>query len=135
MLVAFKHILGNDADVKIEHSIDKGVYCTSLNKEINEKIILDIENEMKKMVSIDYKYVKLSVSRRDAIKFYKKKNQLDKAEVLKYISNTYVNLYRLDEYYDYFFSELPYSTCDVDSFKLTYIMFIADSTFGKDPLP
>ncbi len=121
MLVAFKHILGNDADVKIEHSIDKGVYCTSLNKEINEKIILDVENEMKKMVSIDYKYVKLSVSRRDAIKFYKKKNQLDKAEVLKYISNTYVNLYRLDEYYDYFFSELPYSTCDVDSFKLTYI--------------
>ena len=73
MLVAFKHILGNDADVKIEHSIDKGVYCTSLNKEINEKIILDVENEMKKMVSIDYKYVKLSVSRRDAIKFYKKK--------------------------------------------------------------
>ncbi len=121
MIAALKHILGNDAEVKIEHSIDKGVYCTSLNKEINENIILEVENEMKNMVLQDYKYIKLSVSRRDAIKFFKKKNQDDKVKVLKYISNSYINLYRLDEYYDYFFSEMPYSTKDVDSFRLTYI--------------
>mgnify|MGYP006990234139 CR=1 FL=1 len=40
---------------------------------------------------------KMSVSRIDAIKYFKKEKQIDKANVLKYISNTYVNLYRIDE--------------------------------------
>ena len=44
-----------------------------------------------------------------------------KANLLKYISNTYINLYRLDDIYDYFYGEMPYSTKDIDEFKLTYI--------------
>ena len=42
-------------------------------------------------------------------------------KVLKYISNTYVNLYRINKTYDYFYSELAYSTSQIDDFKLTYI--------------
>jgi uridine kinase len=41
--------------------------------------------------------------------------------MLKYISNSFVNLYRLDDVYDYFFSELAQSTNDLSDFKLTYI--------------
>jgi len=121
MIVALKKVLGNDAEVIIQHSIDKGVYCEIENAEINEEIINQIEAKMQEMVDANYNFIKLSVARQDAIKFYKKKKQLDKANVLKYISNSYVNLYRLDEYYDYFFGEMPYSTKVLDEFKLTYI--------------
>ena len=76
---------------------------------------------MQKIVKQDYNFVKMSVSRKDAMSFFKRKKQLDKVEVFKYISNTYINLYRLDEYYDYFFSEMPYSTSVLDEFKLIYI--------------
>ena len=69
----------------------------------------------------DYIFTKLNVSRLEAIEYYKRKKLLDKVNVLKYISNTYVNLYRLDDMYDYFFGDLAYSTKDIDSFKLTYI--------------
>lgn len=121
MIVAMKKVLGNDADVIIQHSIDKGVYCEILNKEINKEIIKQIESKMYELVEQDYNFIKLSVSRKDAMDFFRKKKQFDKVNVFKYISNTYINLYRLDEYYDYFFSEMPYSTKVLDEFKLTYI--------------
>lgn len=121
MIVAMKKILGNDAEVIIQHSIDKGVYCEILNKEINKEIIKQIESKMYELVEQDYNFIKLSVSRKDAMEFFRKKKQFDKVNVFKYISNTYINLYRLDEYYDYFFSEMPYSTKVLDEFKLTYI--------------
>ena len=121
MIVAIKKVLGNDAEVIIQHSIDKGVYCEMVNKEINKDIIKQIESKMEELVKQDYNFIKLSVSRKDAMNFFRKKKQFDKVEVFKYISNTYINLYRLDEYYDYFFSEMPYSTKVLDEFKLTYI--------------
>ena len=121
MIVAAKKVLGNDIEVIIEHSMDKGVYCEIVNKEINENDIKLIEDKMIELHNNNYKFIKLSVLRRDAINFFKKKKQVDKINVLKYISNSYVNLYRLDEYYDYFFSELPDSTKALDDFKLTYI--------------
>ena len=121
MIVAIKKVLGNGAEVIIQHSIDKGVYCEMVNKEINKDIIKQIEDKMDELVKQDYNFIKLSVSRKDAMNFFRKKKQFDKVEVFKYISNTYINLYRLDEYYDYFFSEMPYSTKVLDEFKLTYI--------------
>ncbi len=121
MIVAIKKVLGNDAEVIIQHSIDNSVYCEMVNKEIDKTIIQKIEDKMEELVKQDYNFIKLSVSRKDAMNFFKKKKQFDKVDVFKYISNTYINLYRLDEYYDYFFSEMPYSTRVLDEFKLTYI--------------
>lgn len=121
MIVAIKKVLGADAEVRIEHSIDKGVYCTLENKEITENKLKKVEEKMYEIVNTDYKFVKLNVSRRDAIQYFKNKHQMDKVKVFKYISNTFINLYRLDDYYDYFFSNMPYSTKVLDDFKLTYI--------------
>ena len=46
---------------------------------------------------------------------------MDKVKALKYISNSYITLYRLDDLYDYLYSEMVYSTRELDEFKLTYI--------------
>ena len=121
MIVAFKKVLGNEIDVIIENSIGHGVYCKLVGHKLTKSFLNKIENEMEQIVKDDYNFIKMSVSRRDAIAFFKKKKQIDKVNVLKYISNTYVNLYRLDGYYDYFFSEMPYSTKVLSEFKLTYI--------------
>lgn len=121
LLLAAKRVLGNDTEVVIEHSIDKGVYCEIIKGELDKPILRKIEEEMHKIVEEDLIFVKLNVSRIDAMNFYRKKGQIDKVNVLKYISNTYVNLYRLDHIYDYFYGEMAYSTSSIDNFKLTYI--------------
>ena len=121
LIVAIKKILGNDTEVIIENSIDKGFYAKITNENINKKIIKKIEEKMKEISKTDYIINKVSVSRFDAIKFFKKKKQEDKVKVLKYISNSYINLYRIDDIYDYFYGDLAYSTGQIDDFKLTYI--------------
>jgi len=126
VVLAVKRVLGPDAEVVIEHSMDKGFYCEILRDGINEKTINNIEKEMRNIVKQDLIFNKISVLRTDAIKFFKKEKQYDKVKVLKYISNTYVNLYRIDNIYDYFYGDLAYSTKDIDEFSLTYI---ADNGF------
>lgn len=121
LILAIKRVLGKDVDVKIEHSIDKGIYCQLYNHKLDKVILSNIEKEMKNIVSEDLSFMRVSVDRLEAMKFFKQQKQMDKYNVLKYISNTYVNLYRLDDIYDYFFTELANSTEQIDSFKLTYI--------------
>ena len=121
MLLAIKKVLGYNCDVIIENSLDNGAYCEIQNHKLDKIILKKIEAEMKEIVEQDLKFTKVSVARLDAIEFYKRKKNMDKVRMLKYISNSFVNLYRLDDVYDYFFSDLAQSTNDVSDFKLSYI--------------
>lgn len=121
LILAIRRLMGKDVDVKIEHSIDKGIYCELHNHKLDKVILSNIEKEMKNIVNEDLSFMRVSVDRLEAMKFFKQEKQMDKYNVLKYISNTYVNLYRLDDVYDYFFTDLANSTGQIDSFKLTYI--------------
>lgn len=121
LIVAVKRVLGEKARLVLEHSIDKGIYCEINDVEIDKPIITKIEKVMKDIVKEDLKFTKMSVSRIDAIEYFKKKKKMDKVNVLKYISNSYITLHRLDDTYDYFFGDLAYSTKPIDDFKLTYI--------------
>lgn len=121
LIVAIKKVLGEDTEAIIDYSIDKGYYCEIQNMDIDKPVLKKIEAKMKELCKQDYIINKVSVSRFDAIKFFKQKKQIDKVKVLKYISNSYINLYRIDDIYDYFYGELAYSTGQIDDFKLTYI--------------
>lgn len=121
LIVAIKKVLGLDAEVIIEHPIDNGVYCEIINRDIDESTISKIEAKMGDIVADDSTVDKINVARNDAIYYFKQKGQMDKVNVLRYISNTYINLYRLDNVYDYFYGELAPSTKFIDDFKLTYI--------------
>jgi len=121
LIVAIKRVLGRSTDVMIEHSIDKGIYCELVDRKITEDELKEVEKEMFNLVKEDLIFTRVSVARTDAIKYFKKEKQLDKVKVLKYISNSYVTLYRLDDIYDYFFGEMAYSTKTIDDFKLNYI--------------
>ena len=120
LVLAVRNILGSTAELITEHSMDRGIFCTVRNAKINKDIVNKIYKEMKAIVEDDYVFTKLSVSRLDAIKYFKKLNQLDKVNVLKYISNTYINLYRINDMYDYFHGRMAYSTKQINDFKLTY---------------
>lgn len=76
---------------------------------------------MKEIVKRDLPIQKNLVNRLEAIEYYKSTKSYDKVNVLKYSVNTNVNLYRLMDIYNYFFSYLPVSTGALKEFKLTYI--------------
>ena len=121
MILAVKKVLGYETEVVIENSLDNGAYCEILGAELDKPILKKIESKMKELIDLNLKYTKVSVSRLDAIEFFKRKKRIDKVNMLKYISNSFVNLYRLDDVYDYFFCEMAQSTDDLSDFKLTHI--------------
>ncbi len=121
LVVAARKVLGNNARVIIHHSLDNGAYCHIEGCELSEETLKQIEEEMWKIVKEDKQFGKISVSRTDAIRYFKSREIYDKVDVLKYVSNTYVSLYQLDGIYDYYYSKLAYSTGQINDFKLTYI--------------
>lgn len=121
LILAVRNILGEDAKIIFQHSLDNGIFCEIENANVTKSVVKKIEEEMQRIVEINYKFEKYSVSRTDAMKYFNSKKQYDKVHVLKYISNTYINLYRINDLYDYFYGRLAYSTGQINDFKLTYI--------------
>lgn len=109
------------AKLRIENSIDKGFYCEVSGIELNKPLINALQKEMEKIVLEKWEIIKFNVRRQDAIEYFAKRKMADKVNVLKYISNSYISLYRIDDVYDYFYGPLADNTSLIDEFKLSYI--------------
>lgn len=121
VIAASKRALGPKTELIIDHSIDKGFFCLIKDKNIEKKDVKLIEDAMYDLVKEKKKIDKISVLRSDAIKYFKREKQTDKVSVLKYISNSYINLYNIDTTYDYFYGSLACNTGLIDEFKLEYV--------------
>ena len=123
--VAVREIL--NCDVKLLHSLDKGVYGEILtNNLISEVTIEKIKIKMKELCSSDLPITKIMVSRIDAIEYYNKINQMDKANSLRYISNSSISLYKLSDTLDFFYGILPNNTKLLKKFN---VKFLKDNKF------
>ena len=102
LVVATKKLLGEDVDVVIDFSIDKGFYVDVVNADIDKSTVRKIYDKMMEIVKEDYIINKVSVSRYDAIKYFKKKKQIDKVKALKYIilSHFLMNILEYLYYYN-----------------------------------
>ena len=109
-----------NSEIEVKYSIDKGIYI-KIYKKITKEDLDKVSREMKEIVKRNLPIQKNLVNRLEAIDYYKSTKNYDKVNVLKYSVNTNVNLYRLMDIYNYFFSYLPVSTGALKEFKLTYI--------------
>ena len=64
---------------------------------------------------------KLIIEKNEAINFYKKKGYTEKEMNAHNLSSGILSIYKLDKYYNYFYSEMPYSTGYLNDFELVYI--------------
>ena len=109
-----------NSEIEVKYSIDKGIYIKTYKK-ITKEDLDKVSREMMEIVKRNLPIQKNLVNRLEAIDYYKSTKNYDKVNVLKYSVNTNVNLYRLMDIYNYFFSYLPVSTGALKEFKLTYI--------------
>ena len=117
---AVKEVL--KCDVKIMYFVSKGIYCELLtNNLISEVTVEKIKIKMRELNEANLPINKLMVSRVEAIDYFSRTNQKDKASSLRYISNSTISLYRLDDSLDYFYGVLPCKTGYINNFNLKYI--------------
>ena len=133
---AVKDVL--NADVKLMCFIERGIYCEILtNNLISEVTVEKIKIRMRELVETAIPITKIMVSRLDAIDYFFKVNQHDKANSLRFISNSTISLNKLDDTLDYFYGVLPCNTSYLSNFNAKYlkdnkVMLLAPVTFMPD---
>lgn len=120
LIVAIKKLYGKKADIIVQHSLDKGIYIETNFKLTKEKIEA-IKSTMNSIIKADMPINKVTIDRIEAINYFDEIGDHTKAGVMKYNTNTYINLYRLGNYYNYFYNLMPISTERIKDYDLTYI--------------
>lgn len=103
--------------VSFKYSIDKGIYA-EIDKKLTDKDVEDLRIEMEEIVSYDYPIKKCVTRKTDAIKYHLSCKEDEKAQNLKNIPNSFVELYEIDHSYNYFYNEMPLSTGELGLFGL-----------------
>lgn len=106
-------------DVKMLYSLDNCIYCEILsNNVISDVTVEKIKNKMKYYSENGVEIEKIIVSRVDAMEYYKQTNQMDKANSLRYISDSSISLYKINNSLDYYYYVLPNNTNQLKYFNI-----------------
>ena len=116
----FQELYGQKGYLLTRHSADKGLYIEATCK-ITCDMVRDLEIKMNEVVKDNLRIHKVTILREDAINYFNEIGDTKKAGLLEYITNTYVNLYRMGNTYNYMFSLMPSETSSLSEFRLTYL--------------
>ena len=124
LIMCVRKLFGK-ARVFVRYSLGKGVYITidkePAYSEADNKLLYE---EMRRVTALDLKLVRKRMSIQDALDFFEKDGQLDKAALLKWRRFSYFDVYRCpeySEYIDYYYGETAPSTGYVPIFDLHYL--------------
>ncbi len=109
----------NVKDVRVAFPISKGIYVeTSGNFTINDILIERIKARMAELVKENKTITKRTVPTDDAIEIFAKHNMHDKERLFRYRRVSSVNIYSINEFEDYFYGYMVYSTGYLKYFEL-----------------
>lgn len=117
-ITAVKELFGKNTNVELLHSLDKGIY-TRINLELNNTMVDEIKAKMHELVSKDIRITKVVTSRKEAISYFNSVKEYEKSLTYKQMTGEMLTLYSMLDYYNYFYTKMPYSTKILTSFDLT----------------
>ena len=112
--------------VTIEYSISKGLYCSlKADFQVTEEFLARVKTKMQEIVAADIPITKRMIQTSEAVKLFEKYGMEDKTKLFKYRRSSYVNIYNLDGFEDYFYGYMAPSTGMLGVFDL----FLYDEGF------
>ena len=120
-LKAVTDIVGKDISkrLKIEFAIGPAYYCSKEGDyEITEELIQAINAKMREMVEAEMPITKTSFPMDDAMELVTQRGMLDKEKVFKYRRSSFVNMYCLNDYYDYYYGYMLPNTKYIKYFEV-----------------
>ncbi len=111
-----------ELEITYQHSVPKGFLGEVMgDKMLTQEDISLIKGEMAKIISDDIPFKKLNIKKKDAINYYYQNKQNEKAENIQNISDKVVTFYELKGHYNYFYSDMPYSTGSITKYDIVYL--------------
>ena len=118
---ALSDVIGSkiEGKVKIEFVIGRGCFCSPQgNYKITEELVEKINKCMKDMVEQNIPIIKKPYPINDAITLFKEQGMNDKVKLFRYRRSSYVNVYSLEGYFDYYYGYMLPSTGYIKYFKV-----------------
>lgn len=124
LIMCMRKLFGR-ARVFVRYSLGKGVYMT-VDKEpaFSKEDCELLKAEMERVTKLDLKLQRKRMNIQDAIDFYEKDGQTDKAKLLKWRRFSYFDVYRCpdySDYIDYYYGETAPSTGYVSVFDVHWL--------------
>jgi uridine kinase len=110
-----------DAHVRVNYAIGAGLYITlQKNTPLIRAEVDALRRKCREIVAADYVLERKRVDIDEAIAFFEKDGQRDKVRLLNYRQFTYFDVYRHEDYVDYFYGEMCPSTGYASVMNLQY---------------
>lgn len=107
-----------EAKITVQHNVSNTLYCDIINKKITDKLIAEVEKEMKRIVEESLDIIKIQMTKEEAKNFYKETGS-NRGELQLYAKEKEkVSLHYCQGYYNYFYGIMPISTSFMKVFKL-----------------
>lgn len=120
--VALKDAFGSEYEINFDHSIANGINMTIISeKKFTLNDAKKLKTKMNEIIEADERIYNLNVDTKEAISYYNKVKAPEKAQNIHNVTNNIVKLYKLRNYINYFYSEMPYSTGCLNKYDLVYL--------------
>lgn len=107
-------------NVYFKFSLDKGLYA-EIDRRLTDDDISNLKRKMNEIVKSDYPIRRCVTKREDAIKYFHSTEEIEKKENIQNISKRYVELYEINHFYNYFYSDMPHNTGELYLFDIEKI--------------
>lgn len=123
MMKAFREVLkekGTTGKIRVLFSLSKGFYCEldSKKEKVSQELLDEVAEKMKGMVEADIPIEKYTYSSHDLMKRFEKQGRKDKVQLFRYRRASNANVYRLDDFEDYYYGFMVPSTGYLGYFTL-----------------
>jgi len=109
------------ANISIQHSLSKGLYCEIKNGNfLKEKDLEKIKKRMKKIIDENIPIKEEYFTKEETMKMLKRLNMEDRIKLLSHLNLEKIKLYELDGVYEYFYGPMAESTGIIKEFDLMY---------------
>lgn len=109
------------ANISIQHSLSKGLYCEiSKGRILTEKDLKKIQIRMKEIIDKDMPIKEESFTKEQTMEMIKKHNMEERIRLLTHLDLEEIKLYELDGVYEYFYGPMGKSTGLIKKFDLMY---------------
>ncbi|MBR1866675.1 MAG: nucleoside kinase [Lachnospiraceae bacterium] len=123
MLKAFRDVLkerGTTGRIRVLFSLSRGFYCEldSQGVSISKELLTEVSERMESLVKEDIAIEKHTYQSHDLMKRFREQGRTDKERLFKYRRASNANVYRLDDFEDYYYGFMVPSTGYLPYFSL-----------------
>ena len=93
-----------DAEIRVEHSISKGYFCSlsGLGKEITDREVMQIKNEMIDIIDENFPIIKKEKQTKEVVNLFERYGMKEKSFLLETLGMPYSSYYKLDGIVDFY---------------------------------